>query len=97
MTAKLALDAARPDPASVRPAGTQRNLELQVSASPDVLVRVLGLLRCRRCRVVQVDFVARDRHYPGRLVIGVEAPAGRAHCVEAWLANLVDVLAVDSI
>jgi acetolactate synthase small subunit len=79
-----------------RPAGTQRSLELQVSASQDVLMRVLGLLHRRRCRVIQVDYVARDRHYPGRFVIGVEAPADRAHCVEGWLANLVDVLAVDS-
>ena len=79
-----------------RPAGTQRNLELQVSASQDVLVRVLGLLQRRRCRVLQVDYVARDRHYPGRLVIGVEAPADRAHCVERWVGNLVDVLTVDS-
>jgi hypothetical protein len=81
---------------TMRPAGTQRSLELQVSASQDVLVRVLGLLQRRRCRVTQVDYVARDRHYPGRFVIGVEAPADRAHCVEGWLGNLVDVVAVDA-
>ena len=80
----------------MRSAGTQRSLELQVSASQDVLVRVLGLLQRRRCRVTQVDYVARDRHYPGRFVIGVEAPADRAHCVEGWLGNLVDVVAVDA-
>ena len=76
---------------------TQRNLELRVDEGQDVLVRVLGLLQRRRCRVVQIDFVARDRHYPGRLVICVEPPAGRAHCVERWLANLVDVVAVEAI
>jgi hypothetical protein len=81
---------------TMRSAGTQRSLELQVSASQDVLVRVLGLLQRRRCRVTQVDYVARDRHYPGRFVIGVEAPADRAHCVEGWLGNLVDVVAVDA-
>ena len=81
---------------TMRSAGTQRSLELQVSASQDVLVRVLGLLQRRRCRVIQVDYVARDRHYPGRFVIGVEAPADRAHCVEGWLGNLVDVVAVDA-
>ena len=75
---------------------THRNLELRVDQGQDVLVRVLGLLQRRRCRVLQVDFVARDRHRPGRLVICVEPPAGRADCVERWLANLVDVLAVDS-
>ena len=79
------------------PAGVQRTLELQVGESPDVLVRVLGLLQRRRCRVLQVDFVARDRHYPGRLLICLATPPGRAHCVERWLANLVDVLAVESV
>jgi len=73
---------------------TRRNLELQITASQEVLVRVLGLLQRRRCRVLQVDYVAGDRHYPGRLLIGVEVPAGHAHCVESWVANLVDVLGV---
>ena len=75
---------------------TRRTLELQITAGQEVLVRVLGLLQRRRCRVLQVDFVAGDRHYPGRLVIGVEAPAGHAHCVERWVGNLVDVLGVRS-
>jgi acetolactate synthase small subunit len=75
---------------------TRRTLELQITASQEVLVRVLGLLQRRRCRVHQVDYVAGDRHYPGRLVIGVEPPAGHAHCVEGWLGNLVDVLGVRS-
>jgi acetolactate synthase small subunit len=74
----------------------QRSLELQLGGTQDALVRVLGLLARRRCRVVHVDFVARDRHYPGRLVICVQAPPGRADCVERWLANLVDVVAVES-
>jgi hypothetical protein len=76
---------------------TRRNLELEITASQEVLVRVLGLLQRRRCRVLQVDFVAGDRHYPGRLVIGLEAPAGHAHCVERWVGNLVDVLGVRSV
>jgi acetolactate synthase regulatory subunit len=74
----------------------QRHLELRLGETQDALVRVLGLLQRRRCRVVQVDFVARDRHYPGRLVICVEPPAGRADILERWLANLVDVVAVES-
>ena len=73
---------------------TRRNLELQITASEEVLVRVLGLLQRRRCRVLQVDYVAGDRHYPGRLLIGIEAPVGHAHCLEAWVGNLVDVLGV---
>ena len=72
------------------------NLELQLGETQDALLRVLGLLQRRRCRVVQVDYVARDRHYPGRLVLCVEAPPGRAGCVERWLANLVDVVEVVS-
>ena len=73
------------------------NLELQLGDSQDALLRVLGLLQRRRCRVVGVDYVARDRHYPGRFVICVEPPPGRAGCVERWLANLVDVVGVESV
>jgi acetolactate synthase small subunit len=73
-----------------------RNLELHLGEAQDALMRVLGLLQRRRCRVVGVDYVARDRHYPGRLVICVETPPGRGDCVERWLANLVDVVAVES-
>jgi len=73
---------------------TRRNLELQITASQEVLVRVLSLLQRRRCRVLQVDYVAGDRHYPGRLAISVEAPAGHAHCLESWVGNLVDVVGV---
>ena len=75
---------------------TRRTLELEITTSQQALVRVLTILQRRRCRVVQVDYVAGDRHYPGRLLIGVEAPAGHAHCVERWLGNLVDVLGVRS-
>jgi len=73
------------------------SLELHLGETQDALVRVLGLLQRRRCRVVQVDFVARDRHYPGRFVICVEPPPGRADCVERWLANLVDVVGVEPV
>jgi hypothetical protein len=72
------------------------NLELQLGESQDALLRVLSLLQRRRCRVLGVDYVARDRHYPGRFVICVEAPPGRTGCVERWLANLVDVVTVES-
>jgi hypothetical protein len=75
---------------------TRRNLELEITTSQQVLVRVLTILQRRRCRVLHVDYVAGDRHYPGRLLISVEAPAGHAHCVERWLGNLVDVVGVRS-
>jgi acetolactate synthase regulatory subunit len=80
---------------SLRSGGDRLQLILEVTESGDVLVRVLGVLQRRRCRVTHVEYVAPDRHRPGRLAIGVEAPANRAHCVESWLANLVDVLSVE--
>ena len=69
-------------------------LELDVHDGPDVLVRVLTLLRRRRCEITRVDYVARDRHHPGRMVVAIDAPPAHAHCLEAWLGNLVDVVAV---
>jgi acetolactate synthase small subunit len=69
-------------------------LTLELHDGPDVLVRVLTMLRKRRCEITRVDYLARDRHHPGRLVVGVKAPAAHVHCVEAWLGNLVDVVAV---
>jgi hypothetical protein len=30
------------------------------------------------------------------MVIRIEAPPSHAHCVEAWLANLVDVVGVSA-
>jgi acetolactate synthase regulatory subunit len=70
-------------------------LTLEVRDAPDVLVRVLTRLRARQCAITHVDYVARDRHRPGRLVVGIEPPRARSHCVEAWLLNLVDVLSVE--
>lgn len=72
-------------------------LELDVHDGPDVLVRVLTTLRRRRCEITHVDYLARDRHHPGRMVIGIDPPPAHAHCVEAWLANLVDVVAVSAL
>jgi acetolactate synthase regulatory subunit len=80
---------------SVRTGGARRRLELHVADGGDVLLRVLIVLRRRGCAVTHVDYAAADRHRPGHLVIGVEAPAGRAHRVDRWLANLVEVIAVD--
>ncbi len=73
---------------------TTKRLSLELAGSPDAVMRVLTVLHRRRCRVTSVDFVAGDRHYAGRLEIGVDAPAAHAHCVESWLAQLVDVTSV---
>ena len=72
----------------------RRRFALDVGAAPDVLVRVLGLLRRRQCRVVAVDFHEADRHGPGRFELTVLAPPRTAERVEAWLVSLVDVHAV---
>jgi acetolactate synthase small subunit len=81
-------------PAPAQEHGVARRLTLDVHDGPDVLVRVLTTLRRRRCEITRVDYVARDRHHPGRMLIAIEAPRAHAHCVEAWLANLVDVIEV---
>jgi acetolactate synthase regulatory subunit len=80
---------------TVRTGGVRQRLALHVTDNRDVLLRVLIVLRRRGCTVTHVDYAAADRHGPGHLVIGVEAPAGRPRRVDRWLANLVEVIAVD--
>lgn len=63
-----------------------------VSDAPDVLMRVLVALRRRRCAIHSVDFVAGDRHRPGRLLIALRPPPRLARCVAPWLEKLVDVV-----
>jgi acetolactate synthase regulatory subunit len=75
---------------------TTKKLSLELNESADAIVRVLMVLRRRQCRVLTVEFVAGDRHYHGRLEIGVAAPASHAHCLEDWLGQLVDVRSVES-
>ena len=80
------------------PARLRRTLALQTRAdAPDVLMRVLSLLLRRRCVVAHVEFLAADRHRPGRLVVGFDAPAAHADRMADWLHALVDVLAVEVI
>ena len=73
---------------------TTQLLNVELGDPPDGLARVLTVLRRRQCRVIRVDYAAPDRHYGGRLVIVVAAPSAHAHCVRAWVENLVDVRAV---
>ena len=73
---------------------TTQLLKVELGDPPDGLARVLTVLRRRQCRVIRVDYAAPDRHYGGRLVITVAAPSAHAHCVRAWVENLVDVQAV---
>jgi acetolactate synthase small subunit len=69
-------------------------LDIDLADRTGALMRVLTVLSRRRCEISSIDFAAVDRRRQARLTIGVVAPAGRAHCIEAWLENLVDVRAV---
>jgi acetolactate synthase regulatory subunit len=82
--------APRPEAAALRPS----RYVLETNAEPDVLLRVLTLLRRRGCRIVAVDFHEPDQHGPGRLEVSVRAPTRIGHRLEAWLTGLVDVVAV---
>jgi hypothetical protein len=77
-------------------AGRPLHLAVETTGSGDVIVRALVLLRRRGCRIVAVDFLAADRHGPGRFEVCLEAPPRTEHRVEAWLRGLVDVVAVRS-
>jgi ACT domain-containing protein len=66
-------------------------LEIDLTEAPGGLMRVLTVLARRRCEITSVDFAAGDRHRDARLTVGIVAPAGRSHCVEAWLENVVGV------
>lgn len=57
---------------------------------PAALIRVLTILRRRCCTITHVDFSLAD----ARLTVGLEPPQAHAHAVGAWLANLIDVVAV---
>ena len=79
------------------PARAPRLLSVEIRETPDVLPRILTLLLRRRCTVTRVDFIAHDRHRPGRLVLGYDAPALHADRTADWLRALVDVLIVESL
>jgi acetolactate synthase regulatory subunit len=85
----------RPRPVAAPPARTRR-YAVETTGREDVLVRVLGLLRRRGCRIVAVDFHEADRHRPGRFDVCVELPPRTEHRIEAWLSALVDVVEVRS-
>jgi acetolactate synthase regulatory subunit len=79
-----------------RPAVTrERTFDVElVGHDPAALVRVLTMLRRRRCVINRVDFRVPDLHGPGWLTIGLEVSPTHGHAVQAWLANLVDVASV---
>jgi hypothetical protein len=91
MSATLAV----PPPDCPASLGADCLLSVQLGPQAGAVVRILALLQRRRCRVTRVDFLAGDRHRPGHLLIGCEAPAAHAHRVEHWVRALVDVQAVE--
>jgi acetolactate synthase regulatory subunit len=85
-------------PAPTGTTGRDRTLDVRLEGDdPNALLRVLGVLRRRGCLITHVDYRAADRHGPGWLTIGVEPPRGRGHSLEAWVGNLVDVAAVETL
>ena len=76
-------------------AATAQLLAVDLNAGSRSLMRVLSVLHRRQCVVTSIDFASPDRHYDGRLVIGIVAPPAHAHCVRGWLENLVEVRGVD--
>jgi acetolactate synthase regulatory subunit len=77
-----------------RPVEVRRRVVLDVGRAPDVLVRVLTVLRRRQCRIVAVEFRESDHHGPGRFDVTIVAPARTADRVAEWLLGLVDVYEV---
>ena len=67
---------------------------LEVTDRPDVLQRVVTLFRRRGCEVVSMEYVAADRHRPGRLDVALRADERHARPLPFQLEGLVDVRAV---
>jgi acetolactate synthase regulatory subunit len=74
---------------------TVRRLELETTGEPDTLHRVLIWLRRRGCTLTRVDFVAEDRHGPGRFVVSVQAPPRHDDRLDRGLRAIVGVIAVN--
>jgi acetolactate synthase regulatory subunit len=81
-------------PAPPTSVGRQRRLSVHTTDDPDVLLRVLTVLRRRGFAVHGLEFRAGDRHAPARLDVTVEAQTRLGHQLEAWLLNVVGVLSV---
>lgn len=70
-----------------------RAWRVRLTDEPDAVVRVLTLLRRRRCRIQRIDYDAGDRHRPATWLRVAAVPnGGRPDAIEAWLGGLPDVL-----
>ena len=67
---------------------------LDLDARPDVLPRVVNLVRRRGCEIVSLQFAQGDCHRPGRLELAVRVDERHARPMAHWLGALVDVRSV---
>jgi acetolactate synthase regulatory subunit len=74
-----------------------RRVSLSTTGDPDVLLRVLSLLRRRNFDVLRVEYQAGDHHRPTVLDLSVASTGRTAHQLDAWMSNVVGVLSVDDI
>jgi acetolactate synthase regulatory subunit len=75
--------------------GRERRLRIDVAGDPDVLLRVMVVLRRRGFLVRSVEFRAGDHHAPPRLHMTVAPRTRLDHQLAAWLGNVVGVVAVE--
>lgn len=77
----------------VPPANETRAWRMRLTNEADALVRVLTVLRRRRCRILDVRYQGGDSHCPTpALRVLVRPLGGRPEALEAWLRGLPDVL-----
>ncbi len=89
------MTAIQPSAPSV-PLGRERRVTIETTGDPDVLLRVLVVLRRRGFVARAVEFRAGDLHAPPRLDLTVASSSRLQHQLAAWLGNVVGVLAVES-
>jgi acetolactate synthase regulatory subunit len=75
--------------------GRERRLEIETTGDPDVLLRVMVVLRRRGFLVRAVEFRAGDLHAPPRLHMTVAPRTRLDHQLAAWLGNVVGVVSVE--
>ena len=71
-----------------------RRYELKTTASSEVLMRVIGLVRSRCGEIMALDFSRGDRHRPPVLEVTVAIDRRHGPTLAHRLAGLIDVLAV---
>ena len=83
--------------APTAPLGRVRRLRIDIAGDPDVLLRVMVVLRRRGFLVRSVEFRAGDHHAPPRLHMTVAPRTRLDHQLAAWVGNVVGVVSVEEI